>query len=423
MPALKKGKKGKRPGKSSNVPPKSPKRSGPGWTLVSVPGTSASEEEPEEPLPQAANEIQAAQPSRPRPRPRPKGKSQAPNEEDQDEDTFVIRRSTGVSNPAIPPAGDAPPGVSQSPAPSPPVAPEPPAALAPTKVVLPAPVSLFTATDSTTAAAEPSAALDPRSLFDDPNLLTMPELPAEREPSLPPSNQLALRISRPRTPDPAPRTPTRESDPRPRDTLDDADLLPFAALGMPTPAPSKPGPIPAAVQEEAFAIHAEYQRLIEALAKTAGKAPEAFYALLGSGSHLSRVPIGEWTRHVARKYTEQIQELLAGRPDTPANRKEVLAPTIQWYREHFANHVVHLKSQGKMKQLVNKVVDDCLAISQSAYELYGIHVCGFAVNLDPDKSNRTHSAPWGASPEYEKMLQNHKPIIARDLQNWESHLR
>ncbi|KAG6806167.1 hypothetical protein H0H92_012434, partial [Tricholoma furcatifolium] len=76
-----------------------------------------------------------------------------------------------------------------------------------------------------------------------------------------------------------------------------------------------------------------------------------------------------------------------------------------------------------MKQLVNKVVDDCLAISQSAYELYGIHVCGFAVNLDPDKSNRTHSAPWGASPEYEKMLQNHKPIIARDLQNWESHLR
>ncbi|KAG6804773.1 hypothetical protein H0H92_002515, partial [Tricholoma furcatifolium] len=73
-------------------------------------------------------------------------------------------------------------------------------------------------------------------------------------------------------------------------------------------------------------------------------------------------PIGEWTRHVARKYTEHIQELLAGRPDTPANRKEVLAPTIQWYREHFANHVVHLKSQGKMKQLVNKVVDDCLAI-------------------------------------------------------------
>ncbi|KAG6805834.1 hypothetical protein H0H92_013802, partial [Tricholoma furcatifolium] len=299
------------------------------------------------------------------------GKSQATNAEDKDEDTFVIRRSTGVSTPAVPPAG-----VSQSPTPSPPVAPEPPAAPAPAKVVMPPPVSLgTTATDTTTAAAESPAALDPRSLFDDPNLLTMPELPAEREPSLPPSNQLALRIARPRTPGPAPQTPTRESDPRPRDTLDDADLLPFAALGMPTPAPSKPGPIPAAVQEEAFAIHAEYQRSIEALAKNAGKAPEAFYALLGSGSHLSRgrdfsgwaawqliVPIGEWTRHVARKYTEHIQELLAGRPDTPANRKEVLAPTIQWYREHFANHVVHLKSQGKMKQLVNKVVDDCLAI-------------------------------------------------------------
>ncbi|KAG6821895.1 hypothetical protein H0H92_000300, partial [Tricholoma furcatifolium] len=57
------------------------------------------------------------------------------------------------------------------------------------------------------------------------------------------------------------------------------------------------------------------------------------------------------------------------------------------------------------------------------YELYGIHVCGFAVNLDPDDSNRTHSAPWGASPEYEKMLKHYKPIISRDLQNWESHLR
>ncbi|KAG6822574.1 hypothetical protein H0H92_013333, partial [Tricholoma furcatifolium] len=145
------------------------------------------------------------------------GKSQATNAEDKDEDTFVIRRSTGVSTPAVPPAG-----VSQSPTPSPPVAPEPPAAPAPAKVVMPPPVSLgTTATDTTTAAAESPAALDPRSLFDDPNLLTMPELPAEREPSLPPSNQLALRIARPRTPGPAPQTPTRESDPRPRDTLDD----------------------------------------------------------------------------------------------------------------------------------------------------------------------------------------------------------
>ncbi|KAG6824054.1 hypothetical protein H0H92_008161, partial [Tricholoma furcatifolium] len=55
MPAAKKGKKVRKPGKTSHIPRKSPKRSGPGWTLVSVPGTSEAEEEPEEPLPQAAN--------------------------------------------------------------------------------------------------------------------------------------------------------------------------------------------------------------------------------------------------------------------------------------------------------------------------------------------------------------------------------
>ncbi|KAG6805591.1 hypothetical protein H0H92_014796 [Tricholoma furcatifolium] len=58
-----------------------------------------------------------------------------------------------------------------------------------------------------------------------------------------------------------------------------------------------------------------------------------------------------------------------------------------------------------------------------AYELYNVHVCGFAVNLDPDNTNRTHSAPFGASPEYEEMLKQNKPVITRDLNLWESHLR
>ncbi|KAG6823662.1 hypothetical protein H0H92_009505 [Tricholoma furcatifolium] len=34
-----------------------------------------------------------------------------------------------------------------------------------------------------------------------------------------------------------------------------------------------------------------------------------------------------------------------------------------------------------------------------------------------------HSAPFGASPEYEEMLKQNKPVIARDLNLWESHLR
>ncbi|KAG6818689.1 hypothetical protein H0H92_002533, partial [Tricholoma furcatifolium] len=87
----------------------------------------------------------------------------------------------------------------------------------------------------------------------------MPELPAQHEPSLPPSNQLALCINRPVAADAVPKNPVQTEASAPGDTLDDADLAPFKALGLSVPATSKPGPIPATVQEEAFAIHAEYQ--------------------------------------------------------------------------------------------------------------------------------------------------------------------
>ncbi|KAG6804994.1 hypothetical protein H0H92_001241, partial [Tricholoma furcatifolium] len=32
-------------------------------------------------------------------------------------------------------------------------------------------------------------------------------------------------------------------------------------------------------------------------------------------------------------------------------------------------------------------------------------------------------APFGASPEYEEMLKKNKPVITRELNLWESHLR
>ncbi|KAG6826386.1 hypothetical protein H0H92_016034 [Tricholoma furcatifolium] len=209
----------------------------------------------------------------------------------------------------------------------------------------------------------------------------------------------------------------------------------------------KPGPIPAAAQEAAFLLHAQYQRNIKELAAKHGKSPEAFYALLGSGSHLTRgrdfnswaawqawysvhgaskpdhVSVADWTRHVSKEYVQHIFEGLNGRPDTPANRRKVLNPTVQWYREHFANQVAHYRSKGKMKQVLDKVINECLRVSTMAYELYNVHVCGFAVNLDPDNTNCTHSAPFGASPDYEEMLKKNKPVITRELNLWESHLR
>ncbi|KAG6806261.1 hypothetical protein H0H92_012039, partial [Tricholoma furcatifolium] len=304
---------------------------------------------------------------------------------------------------------------------------------------------------------------DPSRLFDD-------------ELSPPPSNQQALQppigsgavpshqSTRPTDQDlsDVPATPSRrlttpsddsDSSEDEEPTLATADGLDaFSALGRISNSSGgntafKPGPIPAVAQEAAFLLHAQYQRNIEELAAKHGKSPEAFYALLGSGSHLTRgrdfnswaawqawysvygeskpdhVTVGDWTRHVSKEYVRHIMEGLDGRPDTPANRREVLEPTLKWYRERFANQVATYRAEGKMKQVLDKVISECLRVSTMAYELYNVHVCGFAVNLDPDNTNRTHSAPFGASPEYEEMLKQNKPVIARDLNLWESHLR
>ncbi|KAG6823887.1 hypothetical protein H0H92_008735, partial [Tricholoma furcatifolium] len=148
---------------------------------------------------------------------------------------------------------------------------------------------------------------------------------------------------------------------------------------------------------------------------------QAWYSVNGP-SKPDHVSVSDWTRHVSKEYVQHINDGLNGRPDTLANRREVLEPTVQWYRQRFVNQVANYRAEGKMKQVLDKVINECLRVSTMAYELYNVHVCGFAVNLDPDNTNRTHSAPFGASPEYEEMLKQNKPVITRDLNLWESHL-
>ncbi|KAG6824496.1 hypothetical protein H0H92_006701, partial [Tricholoma furcatifolium] len=72
--------------------------------------------------------------------------------------------------------------------------------------------------------------------------------------------------------------------------------------------------------------------------------------------------MADWTRHVSKEYVQHIFEGLDGRPDTPTNRREVLQPTVQWYHQRFANQVAHYRSEGKMKQVLDKVINECLRV-------------------------------------------------------------
>ncbi|KAG6808389.1 hypothetical protein H0H92_004299 [Tricholoma furcatifolium] len=395
------------------------------------------------------NQKKAAEPNPTAPRPKPRRRAPGKQPAAADEQ-FIIQRASGSQPPADSPAAPVP-GSLNDPPPPPVVS----AQAAPTAPPVAPPETVGPAADQCATPAP-----DPSNLFDE--ITPPPGNQRAQRPDLNTSTTPSRRSTRPAVeviPD-EDDPPSRQATPTPDDSdssSDDEDIhlpLPpgidsFSELGWnsKTKPVVKPGPIPAAAQEAAFLLHAQYQRNIEELAAKHGKSPEAFYALLGSGSHLTRgrdfnswaawqawysvhgpskpdhVSVADWTRHVSKEYVQHIFEGLNGRPDTPANRREVLDPTVQWYRERFANQVAHYRSEGKMKQVLDKVINECLRVSTMAYELYNVHVCGFAVNLDPDNSNRTHSAPFGASPEYEEMLKKNKPVITRELNLWESHLR
>ncbi|KAG6806494.1 hypothetical protein H0H92_011115 [Tricholoma furcatifolium] len=319
---------------------------------------------------------------RPKPRRRVPGKQTAPVDE-----PFIIQRASGAQSNVDPLAAPVPP------------VPPPPAVASATNAAPPigSAMNAAPAVDANRATPAP----DPRNLFDE---ITPPpgnqralQRPAENSPRTTPSR----RSTHPTVEDSPDQDdlPSRRATPPPEDSEssseEEDEHLPlppgidsFSDLGRnskTTPA-VKPGPIPAAAQEAAFLLHAQYQRTIEELADKYGKSPEAFYALLGSGSHLTRgrdfnswaawqawysvhgaskpdhVTVADWTRHVSKEYVQHIFEGLDGRPDTPANRREILEPTVQWYRQRFANQVAHYRSEGKMKQVLDKVINECLRV-------------------------------------------------------------
>ncbi|KAG6808105.1 hypothetical protein H0H92_005373, partial [Tricholoma furcatifolium] len=336
------------------------------------------------------NQKKAEKPNPPAPRPKPRrrapGKQPAPNDEQ-----FIIQRASGSQ-----PTADSP----EAPVPGSLNDPPPPCPVVSVQAAPPAPPVAPHETLGPAADQRATPAPDPSNLFDE---ITPPpgNQRAVQRPGSNTSSTPSRRSTRPAVEDIANEddVPSQQATPTPDDSDSSSDeevihlpLPPgidsFSDLGRnsKTKPVVKPGPIPAAAQEAAFLLHAQYQRNIEELAAKHGKSPEAFYALLGSGSHLTRgrdfnswaawqawysvhgaskpdhVSVADWTRHVSKEYVQHIFEGLNGRPDTPANRRKVLNPTVQWYREHFANQVAHYRSKGKMKQVLDKVINECLRV-------------------------------------------------------------
>ncbi|KAG6807963.1 hypothetical protein H0H92_005885, partial [Tricholoma furcatifolium] len=324
----------------------------------------------------------------PKPRRRPPGQQRS-----LVDDPFVIQRETGTQPNADSPDDSAPavPPVLVSGAATPAAEPVVSAALVPPAALIvsaaPAPPAAPVVSAAPLLPGSQTPAPDPRNLFDDPLTpppTTGPGICPLTEPNVVPDEDDA---QSPRA------TSSEESDSSSDEDEENHLPLPpgidgFSDLGRnsKTLAVVKPGPIPAAAQEAAFLLHAQYQRTIEELAAKHGKSPEAFYALLGSGSHLTRgrdfnswaawqawysvngpskpdhVSVSDWTHHVSKEYVQHINEGLNGRPDTSANRREVLEPTVQWYRQRFANQVANYRAEGKMKQVLDKVINECLRV-------------------------------------------------------------
>ncbi|KAG6825560.1 hypothetical protein H0H92_003271 [Tricholoma furcatifolium] len=97
-----------------------------------------------------------------------------------------------------------------------------------------------------------------------------------------------------------------------------------------------------------------------------------------------------------------------------------MEPLMRWYRSNLMAMVARTKQKGQMKRLIGWILQGFLKLSKEAFELYDLHVFGYIMHLVPDKAGATYSQLWGATPAYEQMLLDHKPLINREIHKYES---
>ncbi|RDB25589.1 hypothetical protein Hypma_006942 [Hypsizygus marmoreus] len=209
----------------------------------------------------------------------------------------------------------------------------------------------------------------------------------------------------------------------------------------------KPGPVPEAAKDAIFIAHADYQRRMQEIANEFKKPVSALYQLVGQALPVPRFSINgwnafqvwygvngeetkpksmssaEWTKVLVEKYEEYLQDKLGDEWENPRARTECLQPLVDWYKGRLCDHVENTKIDGNLKRMLLQTTDKFIQYSTQAYEMYGIHVFGFAINTDRDEFGISHSTSWGGSPAFAALRQGHKASITTQLNDYEAMFR
>ncbi|RDB16027.1 hypothetical protein Hypma_003468 [Hypsizygus marmoreus] len=209
----------------------------------------------------------------------------------------------------------------------------------------------------------------------------------------------------------------------------------------------KPGPIPDAAKDAAFIAHAEYQRRMQQIANEYKKPVRLLYQLVGQGVSVPRFSLNgwnafqawygvhgdetkpkdttpaEWTKVLVEKYEEHLQKELGDEWENPKARAECLEPIVEWYKERLGDYIENMRADGNFKKVMLETTEKFVQYSAQAFELYGVHVFGFAINADRDEFGISHSTAWGALPAYAELRKSNKTVIARQLADYEAMFR
>ncbi|KAF8060156.1 hypothetical protein FPV67DRAFT_1424092 [Lyophyllum atratum] len=208
----------------------------------------------------------------------------------------------------------------------------------------------------------------------------------------------------------------------------------------------KPGPISEAAKEAAFTAHADYQRRMEEIAGQYNKPVLSLYQLVGQSVPIPRHEVNRWNafqawygvhgqekrekgtkasvwaRFLADEYEKHLKSELGEDWEDPDREAECMEPIVTWFKDRIADYAPAMKADGKFGKVMTSVADKFIQYSAQAYESYGIHVFGFAINTDVEGYSLPGLA-WGGTQAYAGLRNAHKATIATQLGDYQGMLR
>ncbi|KAJ6534057.1 hypothetical protein DFH09DRAFT_1092217 [Mycena vulgaris] len=198
-------------------------------------------------------------------------------------------------------------------------------------------------------------------------------------------------------------------------------------------------PLPAACKEEVVAARQAYDEDLRQLAEKrfeSSQAPRVWHASSPCGMSSKRgtptrgrkknprtiltndvVSLADWNQFVKQEYDARMNEV---NPEDPDAQTKHFADIVQWYEDGMKAEVEHLKVKGKFAAPVARMVRQFINLAQGgqAYESLGIHVFGFAIDV-----NGLGSVMWGGSPEYGELRGEWSTSIRGQLKDYKAMFR